>query len=53
MEINPTMEIAFLGAAVISIAMTASVNNRRRFAFLPAIVRKRQFHLGPRATNLV
>jgi hypothetical protein len=48
MEINPMVELVFLGAAAISIAMAASVHNKRCLAPLPALVRKRQFRLGQR-----
>jgi hypothetical protein len=42
MEIFPMTELILLGAAAISIAVTASVHNKRRFAPVLARVRKRQ-----------
>jgi hypothetical protein len=42
MEIFPMTELILLIAAAVSIAMTASVSSKRRFAPLPARVRKRQ-----------
>ena len=36
------LELVLLCAAAISIAVTASVYNKRRFALVPARIRKRQ-----------
>lgn len=38
----PMIELVLIGAAAISIAATASVYNKRRFATAPARMRKRQ-----------
>jgi hypothetical protein len=42
MDIFPMIGLILLFAAAISIAMTASVHNKRRFAPVPARMRKRQ-----------
>jgi hypothetical protein len=44
------IELVLLGAAAISIAMTASGHNKRRFAPVPARMRKRQTIVSPRPT---
>jgi len=50
MDIFPMIELILLCAAAISIAVTASVQNKRRFAPVPARTLKRhpQFRLGER-----
>jgi hypothetical protein len=42
MEICPMIELVLLGAAAISIAVTAFIHNNRCFAPVPARTRKRQ-----------
>jgi hypothetical protein len=42
MDIFAMIELILLCAAAISIAMTASVHNKHRFALVPARMRKRQ-----------
>jgi hypothetical protein len=42
MDIIPMIELILLCAAAISIAVSASVHNKRRFAPVPARVRNRQ-----------
>ncbi len=42
MDIFPMIELILLGAAAISIAVTASAHDKRRFALVPARMRKRQ-----------
>ena len=42
MDIFPMLELILLGAAAISIAVTASVSNKRRLATLPDRMRMRQ-----------